>query len=156
GAFFLPLVELDDPFGLVADVDHHVVAADLEHLAGDDLVGLVVLVFALDPGADFLVEDLVEIREFFFGCVELAEEGAVDHSLRGTQGRAGRVLGGRGGFKGSLRPRPATRPASWGAKLGNCSGRCDPPTVQTAFSGISVLSGIGYTGWNPAVIRATR
>ena len=97
-ALLLPLVDLDDAFGLVADVDDDVVAADLEHLAGDDLVGLVVLLFALDPGGDFLVEDVVDVLDLVVGDVELAEEVAVDHSVGGEVARTTRVrVGGCNG-----------------------------------------------------------
>src|SRR5207253_8942104 len=56
------LVELDDAFGLVADVDDDVVADDVEDLALDDLVGLEDL---------FLVGDVVEdvALEVFFELV---------------------------------------------------------------------------------------
>ncbi len=82
-AVFLPLVDLDDAFGLVPDVDDDVVAADLEHLAGDDLVGFVVLLVALQPVRDGLVEvEVVLVGGFVVGNVELAEEVAVDHSVR--------------------------------------------------------------------------
>ena len=82
GAFVAPLVELDDAFGLVADVDHDVVADDVEDPAGDDLVGLEVLFFVGEPGGDVLVERFVELRlEFSVGQVELTEQIAVDHRV---------------------------------------------------------------------------
>jgi hypothetical protein len=72
------------PSGLVPDVDHDVVAADLEHLAGDDLVGFVVLLGTLNPIRDCGVEVFVALVEGVgvVGGVELAEEVAVDHSVR--------------------------------------------------------------------------
>jgi hypothetical protein len=94
GTFLPPLVELDDAFGLVPDVDDDVVAADLEDLAGDDLVGFVVLFFALDPVRDGLVEDVVGVLDLVVGDVELAEEVAVDHKCGlGLPGLPGAGLG---------------------------------------------------------------
>ena len=55
------------------------------HLAGDDLVGFVVLFFAGDPAFDFFLEGAFQVGKGVVGNVELAEEIAVDHSvLEGT------------------------------------------------------------------------
>ena len=67
GAVVLPLVERDDAFGLVADVDDDIVAEDLEDAAGDDLVGFEVLFVAVDPLVNFLLEDRLPDSGFVVG-----------------------------------------------------------------------------------------
>ncbi len=68
-----PLVERDEPFGLVADVDDHLVANNLDDPAGDDAAGL-------DPPA--IAEEFVHV-EFFLGVhvgdVEFAEQVSIYH-----------------------------------------------------------------------------
>ena len=60
-AFFLPLVDPDDAFGLVPDVDHHVVAADFTDLASHDLVRLEDGIVLTDPRRDFFLEVSLEV-----------------------------------------------------------------------------------------------
>ena len=43
--FIFPLVERDEPFGLVANVDDHLIAHDFDDLAGDDAANVEVLAF---------------------------------------------------------------------------------------------------------------
>ena len=61
-AFFFPFVDLDDAFGLVADVDDHIFAANLENLAFDDLVRLKNRGIFADPIGNFLVEIFLEVQ----------------------------------------------------------------------------------------------
>ena len=95
----LPLVELDDAFGLVADVDDDVVAADFENAAGDDLVGFEFLRFGGKPGWEPVVAEWEQSGEFgfVFVVVELAEEVAIDHSLDGEARPGG--SGGQTGWR---------------------------------------------------------
>ena len=61
-ALVVPLVELDDALGLVADVDDDVVADDVEDPALDDLVGVEDGLVGADPLGDFGVEHVVEVE----------------------------------------------------------------------------------------------
>ncbi len=80
-AFFFPLLELDDAFGLVADVDDHVVAADFEHAAGDDLVDADRFAFVFEPLFERLVKALVDLGlHLSFGQIILSEEIAINHA----------------------------------------------------------------------------
>ena len=79
----LPLVELDDAFGLVANVDHDIVAANLDDLAGDDLVGVERLGVVGEPAVEAF-GPAEEFFEFLFEAVvvvavELPHQVAIDH-----------------------------------------------------------------------------
>src|SRR5262249_24369266 len=87
-ALLAPLLKFDDAFRLVADLDEHVFAADVEDAAVDDLVDFVLLLLFGEPGfveqgVDFGVE---------VGRVELAQEVTVDH-----EGLRFPIPGGRAG-----------------------------------------------------------
>ena len=60
-AFVVPLVEGDDAFALVTDVDPDLVADDAEHLAGDDLVDFLRVALFRQPTFG---KDLVEFLQF--------------------------------------------------------------------------------------------
>src|SRR5262249_14782903 len=76
----LPLVEVDQALGLVADVDDDVIAVDLDDLAGDDAADLEALAVA---------EELAHVlgavlgghggRQLIFADVEFAEQVAIYH-----------------------------------------------------------------------------
>ena len=77
----LPLVERDQPFRLVADVDDHLVADDLDDAARDDLADVEVLAIAEEP-VEFVravLADEDEVAHLFVGDVEFAEEVAIYH-----------------------------------------------------------------------------
>jgi hypothetical protein len=81
----LPLVDLDDALGLVADVDEHVLAADVADLTLDNLVGVKNRLVGADPLGDFGVEYVVEVQ---IGLevvdVDRMDEVAVCHYVRGS------------------------------------------------------------------------
>ena len=88
GAVVLPLFERDDAFGLVADVDPHFVADDVEDAARDDLVGVEFGFLVGEPLSGLLGKGVVEfLREVFFVEIELAEKIAVDHGDGVPSGR---------------------------------------------------------------------
>src|SRR5205823_13669707 len=115
--FVVPFFELDHPFTLVADVDHHVVADDAQDASLDDLVDLKLLLLLRQPvgtGPGLrLVEGLFQLSlQFSFGKVELAEEITIHHS------DANSYPGSPGHGEPSKRDIPLPCPPLWRATSG--------------------------------------
>src|SRR5262249_33053854 len=85
-ALVVPLVEGDDAFTLVTDVDPDFVADDVEDAARDDFVDLELLLLVRQPPMIFLAlveSSFLELGiQFLVGQVELTEQIAIHHSER--------------------------------------------------------------------------